>query len=472
MSRINAGDVLGGFTLTERLRSGGMGALWRATKAGIDVPLLLKVPFFDPGQDVSTVVGYEVEEMILKRLSGPHVPRFFGSGDLAEVPFIAMEFVQGETLADIVEKAPVSHHEVVRIGTLIANALGSLHRQNVAHLDLKPANIILAPRGAVLIDFGLARHFELPDLFGEESDVPMGTPAYISPEQVLGNRNSLASDIFALGCILYELATGTTPFGEPTTASGMKRRLFQTPPSAREVNGAIPRWLSAVISRCMEVDPLRRYPLAGNVAFDLTHPDQVVIPTDNKPAAGWAGRLRSLLRRGKPAADTTQIASVVSRSSGRGAVVLVAVDLSEGADALAEEVRAEAVRVLRAYPGARLACLTVLKTELLGSGGDEVDAAGRTAYVNRLVALKDWAAPLRLGDESVSFHVVEAVGPAAAILQFAKHNDVGHIVLGARASSALRRHLGSVSAEVVAEALCSVSVVRVKRIEERATEAA
>lgn len=468
MARLNSGDVIDGFLLGEKLASGGMGSLWHATKPGITYPLLLKVPFFDPGQDVSTIVGYEVEEMILKRLSGPHVPRFAGAGDLAETPYIAMEFVKGEALADIVAKAPVSAHEVTRIGTLIANALASIHRQNVSHLDLKPENVILAERGAVLIDFGLARHFELPDLLGEESSVPMGTPAYISPEQVLGNRNNPSSDIFALGCILYELATGTKPFGEPTTTAGMKRRIYHSPQSPRELQRSVPRSLAAVIMRCLEVDPLRRYVMAGNVAFDLANPEQVAVQSETRGGGGVLGRIRGLFSPKK----TVDLTSSTRNIGGEGrAVVLVAVDLADGSDALAEQVRLEAQRVLAASPGARLACLTVLKTELLGAEAD-LDALGRSAYVNRLVALKDWAQPIGLPDDIVSYHVVEAFSPAGAILQYAKHNDVGHIVLGARASSALRRHLGSVSAEVVAEALCSVSVVRVKRIEERARDAA
>jgi nucleotide-binding universal stress UspA family protein len=296
----------------------------------------------------------------------------------------------------------------------------------------------------------------------------MGTPAYISPEQVLGNRNNPSSDIFALGCILYELATGTKPFGEPTTTAGMKRRIYHSPQSPRELQRSVPRSLAAVIMRCLEVDPLRRYVMAGNVAFDLANPEQVAVQSEARGGGGVLGRIRGLFSP-KKAVDLT---SSTRNVGGEGrAVVLVAVDLADGSDALAEQVRLEAQRVLAASPGARLACLTVLKTELLGAEAD-LDALGRSAYVNRLVALKDWAQPIGLPDDIVSYHVVEAFSPAGAILQYAKHNDVGHIVLGARASSALRRHLGSVSAEVVAEALCSVSVARVKRIEERARDAA
>lgn len=469
MTKLNAGDVIDGFELIERMAQGGMGTVWRARHPDFAFPVVLKAPFFDPGQDVSTIVGYEVEEMVLRRLSGPHVPKFCGSGDLATIPYIAMEFVEGRNLATYIEEIRDNPAEIARIGALIATALAAIHRQNVVHLDLKPDNIMIAARGAVLIDFGLSRHFDLPDLLGEESDVPMGTPAYISPEQTMGNRSLFASDVFALGCILYEAATGQKPFGEPASPAGMKRRIYHTPEPVRSLNKKVPRWLATVIAKCMEVDPARRYANAGNVAFDLTHVDQIVVAPETRTIAGRGESWFKRLFRKKAAAPVFSVPA--ARRGGGRAIVLVAVDLSDGADALAEEVRGEAARVLSGSPGARLACLAVLKTELIGQD-EKTDGDGRSAYVSRLVALKDWAQPLGLNDEAVSFHVVEAVSPAQAILNYATHNDVGHIVMGARASSALRRHLGSVSTEVVANALCSVSVVRVKRIEEKAVQAA
>jgi eukaryotic-like serine/threonine-protein kinase len=457
---MQAGDVIDGFTLVERLATGGMGSLWRATNPAFDFPLVLQLPFFDPGQDVSTIIGYEIEEMILKRLTGPHVPRFAGSGDLAIMPYIAMEFVAGDSLEKRMQGDRLLPAEIARTGALIATALASIHRQNVVHLDVKPANILLAERGAVLLDFGLSRHFELPDLLGEESSMPMGTAAYLAPEQVLGNRSLTASDIFALGCILYEMAAGGPPFGVPSTTAGMKRRIYHAPRRLRDANPAVPQWLDTIVHKCLEVDPARRYANAGNVAFDLTHPEQVVIAKPDAPAE-QSGNWFSRFFKSEKAPDLTG----QRRRHGR-AVILAAVDLSNGVDALAEEVRAEASRALATSPGARLALLTVLKTELLGQG-EAAAADGRSAYVTLLVALRDWARPLNLPDDVVSYHVVEAVSAANAILNYASHNDVGQIIIGARGSSALRRHLGSVSAEVVAEALCSVSVVRVKQVEER-----
>ncbi|MCV3205498.1 bifunctional serine/threonine-protein kinase/universal stress protein [Mesorhizobium sp. YC-39] len=464
MQRFEAGAVIDGFKLVEKLPSGGMASLWRATNPRYDFPLVLKIPFLDPGGDVSVILGFEAEELILKRLSGPHVPRFAESGSLAQVPYIAMEFVTGTGLADLVGNAPLPVDEVARIGTEIATALASLHRQKVVHLDLKPENIILAERGAVLLDFGLARHAELPDLLGAESSMPMGTAVYISPEQVLGERSDPASDVFALGCILYQLATSEEPFGRPTTFAGMRRRLYHAPRSPRDIDHAIPQWLEAIILRCMEVDRSQRYVEAAHVLSDLRNPDQVVLVRRKPQGEGvWAAITKLFFKTderslvGKP---------TLSRTQAGPSIVLAAVDLAKGSDALAGEVLNETARVLASREDSWLACVTVLKTEIIGET-PAADETGRSEYLNRLVGLKDWARPLCLPEDRISYHVLEAVSPGDAILNYAEHNDVGHIVVGARASSAIRRHLGSVSTKVVAQALCSVSVVRLKAVEEQ-----
>ncbi len=467
MERIGPGSVIDGFTLQSKFAKGGMGALWNATKEGIDYPLVLKMPFLDPGQDVSTIVGFEIEEMILKRLTGPHVPKFAGSGDLSATPYIAMELVRGENLETYLSKAPLPVAELKRIAIDISTAIGALHRQKVIHLDLKPENIFLTTRGAVLIDYGLARHLALPDLLAEESSVPMGTPAYISPEQVVGHRNSTASDIFSLGCILYELATAEKPFGEPGTEAGMRRRLFQSPTPPRDITPDLPRWFQEVIQKCMEVDPARRYADTGQLLFDLNNPDQVVIK-ERKPkkAAGFLAKVTQFFSKEKAEAFALPSLST-AKNSNDTTVIMVAVDLADGADPLAQTVRSEAARILWTAPSAKLACFTVLKTRLIGED-QSVGEDGKSAYVNRLVQLKDWAQPYELPEDLISYHVIEALDPAQAILDFASRNDVGHIVIGARGSSALRRHLGSVSAKVVAESLCSCTVIRLRKEEHEA----
>ncbi len=455
------GSVIDGFTLTERLRSGAMATLWRATHPDHDRPLVLKIPILDPGTDVSVIVGYETEAMIHKRLSGRHVPRFVSAGDLARIPYIAMEFVAGTPLAETMRAAPLPVEEVVRIGITIAVALADLHRQNVAHLDLKPDNVMMTPAGAVLLDFGLSRHAELPDLLGEESSAPMGTAAYIAPEQVLGDRSDAASDIFALGCILYQMTTGEEPFGRPATVPGMKRRLYHAPRPPRAIRSETPAWLEEIILHCLEVDRGRRYADAAKVAFDLRHPEQVVVARHRRPTAtpGLAKRLLARFQKREEAAILGP--SARARREAGPSIILAAVDVSGEHDRLAQAILAETKRLLDAREDSWLACLTVLRTEIIRET-QSVDEHGRSVYINRLVALKDWARPLHLREDRVSYHVIEAVSAADAILTYADHNDIDHIVLGARSSSAVRRHLGSVSTKVVAEAHCSVSVIRLK----------
>jgi nucleotide-binding universal stress UspA family protein len=461
MQHLAPGTEIDGFVLKEKLPSGGMASIWRAERPDIDFPLALKVPFLDPGEDAAVIVGYEVEEMILKRLSGPHVPRFVGSGALDRIPYLAMEFVEGERIADMLDKAPLDPQRVAEVGVEIATALAALHRQKVVHLDLKPENIMLAERGVVLLDFGLAHHAELPDLFAEEGSLPRGTSAYIAPEQVLGIRIDPASDIFACGCILYQLATGEEPFGRPLTMAGWKRRLYHEPRRPRELNDRVPRWLDAVIRRSMEVDRGRRYADADRLLFDLQNPEQVAIDRGSSGSRreGFWSRLAGLFRK---VDERALVGPGPAARPGGPAVILAAVDLTHGSDALAEEVLAETARLAGSSGAARIACVTVLKVAV---SDNPVDASGRSAYVSRLVALKDWARPLRLPEDSISYHVLEAASPADEILAFAARNAVGHIVMGARGSSALRRHLGSVSTQVVAEAACSVTVVRIRQIE-------
>ena len=271
-----AGQNIDGFRLVEPMQAGGMASFWRVTREDIDLPMVMKVPLLRLGEDPLTIIGYEVEQMILPRLTGPHAPRFVAAGDF-EQPYIVMEFVPGPSVKSLLDKTPLPPDEVAAIGAKIAFALHDIHRQHVIHLDLKPSNVILRNDDAVLIDFGLSRHDQLPDLIQEEAEGPVGTGAYVAPEQVLGDRSDPRSDLFALGVILYFLATGDRPFGEPQRADNWRQRLWRDPVPPRSRNPAVPPWLQEIILRCLEVDPEARYATAAQLAFDLQHPDQVAL---------------------------------------------------------------------------------------------------------------------------------------------------------------------------------------------------
>ena len=461
--RLEAGQLVDGFRLVEPLQAGGMANFWRVTHGGNDLPMVMKIPLLRAGEDPLTIVGYEVEQMILPRLSGPHVPRFVAAGDF-ERPYIVMEFIAGTTVKALLEKTPLPPDEVAAIGAKIAFALHDIHRQHVIHLDLKPSNVILRGNDAVLIDFGLSRHDQLPDLVQEETEGPVGTGAYVAPEQVLGERSDPRSDLFALGVMLYFLATGERPFGEPQRAENWRRRLWRDPTPPRGLNPAVPPWLQEIILRGLEVDPEARYATAAQLAFDLQHPDQVNLTQHAarmrrggifSATWQWLRQARQLPPRQRRAL-TSHLAAAP--------IVMVAIDLEPGHEPLSQALALAVRRVLVTEPNARLACINVLKIARLTLDKLE-DAQGRNPHLGRLVELKHWARAIPVTSERVTYHVLESTDPASQLIDYARHNRVDHIVIGARGSSRLRRHLGSVSARVVAEAPCTVTVVRPHREE-------
>lgn len=461
---LEQGQRVDGFLLHERLHRGGMAALWDVTRDDVPIPAIMKIPLL--GDDPTAIVGFEVEQMILPLLHGPHVPRWIGAGGFESLPYIVMEMLQGESLRGHLERVPLPADEVADLGARVAEALHDLHQQQVIHHDIKPSNIMFRQDGtAVLIDFGLARHDRLPDLLAEQFRLPMGTGPYISPEQVLHNRSDSRSDLFALGVILYYLATGERPFGAPTSVRGLRRRLYEEPVPPRARRADFPPWLQEVILRCLEVDPERRYATAALLAFDLTHPDAVVLTARaqaaRRPPAWrrWQRSLRRMIRQPTVRSTTQQL--------NRAPIVVAALDLSQDWEALSDALRTAAGNVLLSAPEARLACVSVLKTNRMGMD-TPVDESGAHRHVQRLVQLQHWARPLALPSGRVTFHVLESPDPAAALLDYANGNQVGHIVIGSRGSSSLKRYLGSVSTQVVAQASCSVTVVKVPAAERAA----
>ena len=470
---LQAGQVIDGFRLDQRAHQGGMAHLWYVSRIDAEpgaLPLVMKVPRLKGGSDPTTIVGFEVEQMIVPTLGGPHVPKFIAKGDATRQPYIVMERIAGTSLKPRFDAAPIPIAEVVEVGCKVANALHELHRQHVVHLDVKPSNIMFrtnadGSRGvAVLIDYGLSRHDQLPDLLDEQFELPMGTGPYMSPEQVRGIRNDPRSDLFALGVMLYHLTTGQRPFGAPETVRGLRQRLFIDPIPPRAIRRDCPPWLQELILRCMEVQADRRHQSAAQLAFDLQNPDQVVL-TDRAERTQRGSAMRRTKRWLAAIGVEPKVEINATEQTARSPILLAAIDIAGAEPALLEQVRHTVQRLLQTEPGARLACLTVMRTNRIGI--DELsDADGGSKHLNLLVQLKHWARPVvkaqGLHGQSgrVTFHVLEAPDPAAAIVDYARKNQVDHVVMGARSSGALRRYLGSVSAQVVAECECTVTVVR------------
>jgi serine/threonine protein kinase len=462
---LETGSIVDGFRIEDCVHRGGMATLWRVSRPGATMPMLMKVPKLGEGEDPADIVSFEMEQMILPRLSGVHVPKFVAVGDFVVQPYIVMECIIGKTLLAQFPDLPLPYAEVAEIGVKVATALDDLHRQHVVHLDVNPSNTMFRPTGeAVLLDFGLSHHDHLPDLMQEEFRLPFGTAPYMAPEQLLGIRHDPRSDLFALGVLLYFFSTGVQPFGESETMRGMRRRLWRDPVPPRRLKPDYPAWLQEIVLRCVEIEPAWRYPTAAQLAFDLSHQSQVKLTARSERSR--RDPLTTVLRRRfntdltRPRSQPTLAAQLAFAP-----IVAVAIDLAEGSASLNEALRITAERILATLPSARLACLNVLKQGRIMLD-TTLDEHGHNKHIDRLVALRHWAEPLKLEDRRLTVHVLEAIDPASAILEFAQANCIDLILIGAHQKSLLHKLLGSVSAKVAAEAPCTVTVVRPSRIGE------
>ncbi|MGB8813096.1 MAG: bifunctional serine/threonine-protein kinase/universal stress protein [Paracoccaceae bacterium] len=463
--RPHTGLEINGFTLGAQLHKGGFATIWEVTHAMYRTPMVMKIPTILDGYDGPTIVGFEVEQMIMPRLTGAHVPRVMGLGDFSEMPYIVTERIQGASLLHLFKTAPRPLSEVMEVSARMAAAVHELHRQHVIHLDLKPDNFLQRETGEmVCIDFGLSRHDQLPDLLAEEFTIPMGTFPYIAPEQYLKQRNDLRSDIFALGAMIYELATGKKPFGDPEKLSGVRKRLWRDPEPPRALRPDIPEWLQEIILRALEVDPARRYQSAAQMMFDLQHPAQVRL-TDRARKVKRDGAM-VVFKRWRHMRKVKRFAAPLTMASqiDKAPILMVAVDLAPDMEALAHQLLLSVQRMLIVQPDARVSCVNVIKTNriALDSG---VDDEGNHLHVSRLVALRGWAEAIELPEDRLTFAILENADPGAAIIDYAGHNKVDHILMGARGHSTSRRFLGSVSSQVVAQAGCSVTVIRLAQAE-------
>lgn len=458
VGKIGPGSRLGRYRIGARLHEGGMAQLYEI--AAPRRPLLLKVPKLGPGHPLSSMVAFENEVHVLQRLRGPHVPRFEAAGDLRTRPYLVMERIPGDELAQAAKRAPLAVEEIRDLGVRLCRAVQALHHQNVIHLDLNPSNVRNRADGTmVLIDFGMAHHTALPDLhdasFGEEE----GTTPYISPEQVKHIRNDSRSDIYAIGAILYQLATGQYPFGRPNLLS-LRKRLVQPPPPPRAHRPDLPPWLQEIILRCLETEPDQRYATAKRVAYLLAHPEVVHTgPRAHHTRSGGLGKRigwwwQSLYRVFDDGRSSRPYERLTTSPH-----VLVALDPDHCSDALKEALRRAVRRLSRSERRAYFTCLSVLPKKELETAA----AIKRIAPdVSRHVALRNWAQPLHLAQQRIAFQVLPG-DPARTIIDYARLHQVDMVVIGARGNSALRRHIGSVSAAVTARAPCSVIVVRTRQ---------
>jgi serine/threonine protein kinase len=455
------GKVVDGFVIGKEVHRGGMASLFTATKEGIDLPILLKIPRVGRDQPVESLIGFETELTILRSLKSPFVPQFLGAGNMATRPYIAMARVAGQPLEDLIKEGKIfTIEEVVRIAADLAQAVQSLHSQDAIHLDIKPDNILIDDTGKLtLIDFGLSHHARYPDLLAEEMRKGVGSAPYISPEQVAGIRSDSRSDIYSIGVIMYELLTGELPFGNPQTMSGLRKRMWAEPFPPRAIRKEIPRWLQEVVLRCLEPRAADRYQSAARLRQVLREPEGITLTerADRvEPPSFWEN-LKGMF---KAAGYEPSPSPRPSMGNHDAPLMIAAIDTRQSDEDLRELMQLTAKNLLHAYPESRLVCISTISSTPTFEGNQENETASGIVR-GYLVQLMEWAKPLKLPPERISYHVLEAMDPASRIVEFAKDNDASLILIGASHKMPNKVTPWRTSMTKIAEeAPCSVHIVR------------
>jgi len=260
----------------------GMASIFRATDLRTGKPVAVKIPHPEMQRDPLLLERFRREEEIGTKLDHPWVMRVLRDGERSRA-YMVMEWVPGIPLRQLLNQLQpkLSQQRAIAITLAICDALEYVHRNGVIHRDLKPENVMVESVDGEdrikLIDFGLANHASARQItFSGPSD-RMGTPDYISPEQVQSKRGDARSDLYALGVMLYEMLTGKVPFEGANPLLAMNDRLVNNPVPPRELNPSISPQLQEIVYRALERDPWHRYANAHDFAWDLRHQDQVCV---------------------------------------------------------------------------------------------------------------------------------------------------------------------------------------------------
>ena len=275
------GTLLGPYQIVASLGAGGMGEVYRAhdTRLGRDVAIKVLSARLPATSEMRA--RFKREARAISQLNHPHICTLHDIGHQDGADYLVMEVLEGETLAHRLEEGPLPVAEVLTLGIQIAGALEVAHRHGIVHRDLKPGNVMLSESGAKLMDFGLARLFQACDDEETASRLPtvsqpltaegaiVGTFQYMAPEQLEGKEADARTDLFALGCVLYEMATGRRACQGDSTASILASILSGLPEALAHLDTVAPRSLGKIVGRCLDKDPAQRYPSAAVLVEEL-----------------------------------------------------------------------------------------------------------------------------------------------------------------------------------------------------------
>jgi serine/threonine protein kinase len=297
MTSIHPGDQLDHYQIESLVARSGMATIYKGTDTRTGRPVAIKLPHPEMEADPVLFDRFHREEDIGKKMDHPAVMKVLADADRSR-EYMVMEWVDGKLLRTILSgQGKLPRERAINITLGICEALDYIHTHGVVHRDLKPENIMVDPDDHIkLIDFGIAGQEGSRRLTFAKLTQVMGTPDYISPEQVKGKRGDGRSDIYALGVMLYEMLTGKPPFRGPNPFATMNERLLNNPVPPREIDPEISPQLQEIIYRAMERDPKNRYATAREFAKDLEHPEQVGVE-DRPELRDWKERRSPMARK-------------------------------------------------------------------------------------------------------------------------------------------------------------------------------
>ena len=272
---LEAGAQLDSYRIDTPIARSGMASIYRATDTRDNRIVALKVPHPDLEADPILFDRFQREAGIGEKLNHPKVMRVFGGEKRSRI-YMVMEWCDGRLLRQILDEGRMPHERAIQIAIAVLDALEYVHANGIVHRDLKPENIMVDGEDRIkIIDFGIAMKEDARRLTFANLSPTLGTPDYISPEQVKGQRGDQRSDIYSLGVMLYEMLTGQVPFSGPNPFAVMNERVLNDPKPARKLNSEITPAQQEILYRALERDPRHRYATASEMAWDLEHQEQV-----------------------------------------------------------------------------------------------------------------------------------------------------------------------------------------------------
>lgn len=293
---LEAGSQIDSYRIDQPIARSGMASIFRATDLRDNRIVALKIPHPDMEADPILFDRFQREAGIGERLNHPNVMRVFGGEKRSRI-YMVMEWCRGRLLRTIMDESRLSHERAIHIAKEVLRALDYIHANGVVHRDLKPENIMVDENDNIkLIDFGIASDSSARRLTYANFTATLGTPNYISPEQVKGKRGDGRSDIYSMGVILYEMLSGKLPFTGPSPLAAMNERLLNHPIPPTVADPTITPQMQEVLYRAMERDPKNRYASAHEFLHDLEHLDQVGVE-DREELKNWQRRKSQLTRK-------------------------------------------------------------------------------------------------------------------------------------------------------------------------------